>query len=167
MEHKGLYRQGFASSPEPDKNYLLPFGKARIVQIGNDVTIVTWGAIVQKSIEAVRKLNIQADIIDIRTLNPLDMDTILNSIQKTNRVIIAHEDNLTGGFGGEIAAKIADKGFEFLDAPVKRVASKDIPIGKLLLFPGQVTHGHTSTELLSGTKYSLTIWSQRYKGDTL
>ena len=106
----------------------MPFGKARIVQIGNDVTIVTWGAIVQKSIEAVRKLNIQADIIDIRTLNPLDMDTILNSIQKTNRVIIAHEDNLTGGFGGEIAAKIADQGFEFLDAPVKRVASKDIPI---------------------------------------
>jgi 2-oxoisovalerate dehydrogenase E1 component len=128
MEHKGLYRQGFASSPEPDENYLLPFGKAKLVQSGDDLTIVTWGAIVQKSVEAVRKLNISADIIDIRTLNPLDMNTILSSIQKTNRVIIAHEDNLIGGFGGEISAKIADEGFEYLDAPVKRVASKDIPI---------------------------------------
>ena len=128
MEHKGLYRQGFAATPEPDENYLLPFGKARLVQEGSDLTIITWGALVQKSIEAVRNTGISADIIDLRTLNPLDMDTILSSIQKTSRAIIAHEDNLTNGFGAEIAARIADEGFEFLDAPIKRVASKDSPV---------------------------------------
>ncbi len=128
MEHKGLYRQGFASAPEPDENYLLPFGKAAIVQKGSDVTIITWGALVQKSIEASRNTGISAEIIDLRTLNPLDIDTILLSIQKTNRAIIAHEDNLTNGFGAEIAAKIGEEGFEFLDAPIKRVASKDAPI---------------------------------------
>jgi 2-oxoisovalerate dehydrogenase E1 component len=128
MEHKGLYRQGFASSPEPDENYLLPFGKARVVQEGSDLTIITWGALVQKSIEAVRNTGISADIIDLRTINPLDMDSILSSIQKTSRAIVAHEDNLTNGFGAEIAARIADEGFEFLDAPVKRVASKDSPV---------------------------------------
>ena len=128
MEHKGLYRQGFASSPEPDENYLLTFGKARVVQEGSDLTIITWGAIVQKSIEAVRNTGISADIIDLRTINPLDMDSILSSIQKTSRAIVAHEDNLTNGFGAEIAARIADEGFEFLDAPVKRVASKDSPV---------------------------------------
>ena len=128
MEHKGIYRQGFASSLEPDENYLLPFGKAKIVQEGNDLTIVTWGAIVQKVIEASRNTNKSVEIIDIRTLNPLDMETILESIKKTNRVIVAHEDHLTSGFGSEIVSQISDKGFEFLDAPVKRVASKDVHI---------------------------------------
>jgi len=129
MEHKGLYRQGFASAPEPDENYLLPFGKARIVQEGNDVTIITWGAIVQKSIEAARNTEMSVQIIDLRTLNPLDMETILTSLQKTNRAIVAHEDNLTNGFGAEIAARISDEGFKYLDAPIKRVASKDSPVG--------------------------------------
>ena len=138
MEHKGLYRQGFASSPEPDSEYLLPFGKAKIVQEGSDITIVSWGALVQKSVEASRQLELDAEIIDLRTLNPIDMDTILESIKKTNRVIIAHEDNLTGGFGGEIAAKIADEGFEFLDAPVKRVASKDTPIAYAPVLEDQI-----------------------------
>jgi len=138
MEHKGLYRQGFAACPEPDENYLLPFGKAKIVQEGSDVTIVTWGALVQKSIEAARKSEINAEIIDIRTLNPLDMDTILESISKTNRVIVAHEDNLTGGFGGEITARIVDEGFEYLDAPVKRVASKDVPIAYAPVLEDQI-----------------------------
>jgi len=128
MEHKGLYRQGFAASSEPDKNYLLPFGKARIVQEGNDVTIITWGAIVQKSIEAARNTGLSVEIIDLRTLNPLDMETILTSLQKTNRAIVAHEDNLTNGFGAEIAARISDEGFKYLDAPIKRVASKDSPV---------------------------------------
>ncbi len=80
MEHKGLYRQGFAASLEPDADYYLPFGVARMVQGGSDFTIVTWGALVQKSIEAVRNLAASADIIDLRTLNPLDMDTIMESI---------------------------------------------------------------------------------------
>tara|TARA_B100001250_G_scaffold121336_1_gene102976 strand:- start:3145 stop:4110 length:966 start_codon:yes stop_codon:yes gene_type:complete len=128
MEHKGIYRQGFASSLEPDEDYLLPFGKARIVQEGNDLTIVTWGAIVQKAVEASRNSNKSVEVIDIRTLNPLDMDTILNSIKKTNRVIVAHEDHLTAGFGSEISAQISDVGFEFLDAPVKRIASKDVHV---------------------------------------
>ena len=128
MEHKGLYRQGFAASPEPDENYLLPFGKSRIVQEGNDVTIITWGALVQKSIEAARNTGLSVEIIDLRTLNPLDMETILLSLQNTNRAIVAHEDNLNNGFGAEIAARISDEGFTYLDAPIKRVASKDAPI---------------------------------------
>ncbi len=128
LEHKGLYRQGYAASPEPDAEFLLPFGKARIVSEGNDLTIVTWGAMVQKSIEARKKTGASVEIIDIRTLNPLDMDTILSSVKKTSRVAVVHEDNITGGFGAEIAARIADEGFELLDAPVKRVASKDLPI---------------------------------------
>ena len=128
MEHKGLYRQGFAASPEPDENYLLPFGKARIVQEGKDVTIITWGALVQKSIEAARNTGLSVEIIDLRTLNPLDMETILSSLQNTNRAIVAHEDNLNNGFGAEIAARISDEGFTYLDAPIKRVASKDAPV---------------------------------------
>ena len=128
MEHKGLYRQGYAASPEPDENYLLPFGKSKIVQEGNDLTIVTWGALVQKSIEAVQNTGISAEIIDLRTLNPLDMDTVINSLKKTNRLMVAHEDNITNGFGAEIAARIADEGFELLDAPIKRVASLDAPV---------------------------------------
>jgi 2-oxoisovalerate dehydrogenase E1 component len=128
MEHKGLYRQGFAASLEPDADFYLPFGVAKMVQEGIDLTIVTWGALVQKSIEAVRNSGVSADIIDLRTLNPLDIDTIMESIKKTNRVIVAHEDNMTNGFGAEIAAQIADVGFKYLDAPVKRVASKDVPI---------------------------------------
>jgi len=128
MEHKGIYRQGFASSPEPDENYILPFGKANIVQEGEVLTIITWGAMVQKSIEAVKKENIApgiVEIIDLRTLNPLDQETIEISVKKTGKVLVVHEDNLTNGPGAEIAAIIADKYFEDLDGPVKRVASAD------------------------------------------
>ncbi|MAR29561.1 MAG: tungsten formylmethanofuran dehydrogenase [Candidatus Marinimicrobia bacterium] len=125
MEHKGLYRQGFAARPEPDSDFLLEFGKANIVQEGNDLTIVTWGSQVQKSIESVRNTETSVEIIDIRTINPLDLDTILQSVKKTSRVLIVHEDNMTNGFGAEIAAKISDVGFEYLDAPIKRVASLD------------------------------------------
>ena len=128
LEHKGLYRQGYASSEEPNEDFLLEFGKANIVQQGSDITIVTWGALVQKSIEASKKSNLSIEIIDLRTLNPLDFDTVLDSIKKTNRLIVAHEDNLTNGFGAEIASRISDVGFEFLDAPIKRVASKDSPV---------------------------------------
>ena len=128
FEHKGLYRQNYASSNEPDENTFLEFGKARYVSRGSDLTIVTWGSIVQKSIEATRELEVSADIIDLRTLYPLDLDTIKESISKTSRVIIAHEDNLTNGFGGEISALISEHYFEMLDAPILRVASKDVPI---------------------------------------
>ena len=128
LEHKGLYRQKFASSDEPDKNTFLEFGKGTYIAKGSDLTIITWGAIVQKSIEATKKLNISADIIDIRTLYPLDLDIIEESISKTNRVIIAHEDNLTGGFGAEISATISENFFDMLDAPVIRVASENVPV---------------------------------------
>jgi len=138
LEHKGLYRQGFATSKEPDTEYLLEFGQANIVQSGKDITIVTWGALVQKSIEAAKKTNISVEIIDLRTLNPLDFDTILQSIKKTNRLIVVHEDNLTNGFGAEIVSKISDVGFEFLDAPIKRVATKDSPIPYSQILEDQV-----------------------------
>ena len=128
FEHKGLYRQNYASSNEPDENTFLEFGKARYVSRGSDLTIITWGSIVQKSIEAIRELEVSADIIVLRTLYPLDLDTIKESISKTNRVIIAHEDNLTNGFGGEISALISEHYFEMLDAPILRVASEDVPI---------------------------------------
>tara|TARA_A100001015_G_scaffold303809_1_gene394067 strand:- start:5371 stop:6282 length:912 start_codon:yes stop_codon:yes gene_type:complete len=128
LEHKGLYRQNYASANEPDTNTLLEFGKGRYVSFGNDITIITWGAIVQKSLEAVKELGVSADIIDLRTLYPLDIDIIKESVSKTNRIVIAHEDNLTNGFGGEISAQISEHLFEFLDAPILRVASKDLPI---------------------------------------
>ena len=127
-EHKGLYRQGFAARPEPDKNYILPLGYADVVQKGADVTLITWGLQVQRSIEAVRmlgELQPSVEIIDIRTLVPLDMDTILKSVKKTGKVLIVHEDNFTAGFGAEISARIVSGGFEYLDGPVERVAARD------------------------------------------
>lgn len=131
MEHKGLYRQRYAASPEPDADYLLPFGKARVVQTGDDITIITWGAMVKKSLDAAAKVagnrGQSVEIIDLRTLNPLDMGTLQTSLAKTNRALIVHEDLLTGGFGGELAARIADQAFEHLDAPVRRVAAYDCP----------------------------------------
>jgi 2-oxoisovalerate dehydrogenase E1 component len=128
LEHKGMYRQGYAASLEPDEEYLIPFGKASVRREGSDLTIVAWGAMVQKSLETARVLDkegISIEVIDLRTLVPLDMDSVLRSIAKTSKVLIAHEDNLTGGFGGEVAARIAADGFELLDAPVRRIAAKD------------------------------------------
>ncbi len=132
LEHKGLYRQAFAASPEPDRNFLLPFGLAAIRKPGDDVTIVSWGMLVQRSLDAARKIEQQygvtIEVIDLRTLNPLDTGTILTSVRKTGKVLIAHEDTLTGGFGGEIAAIIAAEAFDRLDAPIVRVAAKDAPV---------------------------------------
>lgn len=131
MEHKGLYRQGYAASPEPDENYLLPFGVAATRREGTDVTVVTYGYLVQQSLEAARAAEakgISVEVIDLRTLNPLDEETIFASVRKTNKVVIAHEDSLTGGFGGEIAARIIAACFEHLDAPIARVAAKDCPV---------------------------------------
>ncbi len=131
-EHKGLYRQGFASSPEPDSNYLLPFGVANVRKQGEDITVVSWGMMVQRSLDAAAKveqrLGVSIEVLDLRTLNPLDTDTILSSVRKTGKVLIVHEDTLTGGFGAEIAAIIAAEAFDRLDAPVRRVAAKDAPI---------------------------------------
>ena len=131
FEHKGLYRQGYASSPEPDNNYILPFGKANLIQDGDELTIVTWGAMLLKRIEAIKISEIdqgQIDLIDIRTLNPIDWDTIYSSVKKTGKLLIVHEDTLTGGVGAEIAAKVSQYLFENLDGPIKRVAAKDCHI---------------------------------------
>ena len=131
MEHKGLYRQGYAATEEPDADYLLSFGKGRKVLEGDELTVITWGAMVQKSLEAVQSLEIQNDsveVIDLRTLNPLDMDLIETSIMKTSKALVVHEDNITNGPGAEIAAIIADKFFELLDGPVRRVGAKDSPV---------------------------------------
>ena len=132
LEHKGLYRQSYAAAPEPGENYLIPFGKAAIRRPGTDATIVTYGALVQKSLLAAKKmqeLGHEVEVIDLRTIVPLDIDTILQSIQKTNKVLVAHEDSIFQGFGAEIAAQIAENAFQYLDAPVRRLAGKDVPVG--------------------------------------
>lgn len=127
LEHKSLYRQGFAKSPEPDSEYLVEIGKANIVREGSSATIVTYGAMVQKALVAAKewaKEGVELEVIDLRTMYPLDMDTVLTSVKKTGRVLTLYEDVEFLGLGAEIAAQIADKAFEWLDAPVKRVAGK-------------------------------------------
>ena len=137
-EHKGLYRQSFATSPEPDDDYLVPFGKAKIVKEGNDLTVVSYGVSMWDSYFAAKKLEEEfgysVEVIDIRTIIPLDEETIFRSVKKTNKVIVIHEDTLTAGFGAEIVARVSDNCFQFLDGPVKRVAAKDthIPYSPIL-----------------------------------
>jgi 2-oxoisovalerate dehydrogenase E1 component len=130
-EHKGLYRASVATSNEPNADYCLPFGLAKTVHQGTDITVITWGMMVHRSLEAARALlerDVSIEVIDLRTLNPLDTEAIMNSVEKTGKVLIVHEDTLTGGFGAEIAALIAQEAFTRLDAPIKRVAAKDSPV---------------------------------------
>lgn len=131
LEHKFLYRQGYAKSPEPDADYYLPFGKAAVKKEGNDLTIVAYGAMVEKALKTSRELEKKGhsiEVIDLRTIVPLDTKTILNSVKKTGKVIVFHEDTKFMGFGGEIAAQIAEFAFEYLDAPIKRVAGVHVHI---------------------------------------
>jgi 2-oxoisovalerate dehydrogenase E1 component len=136
MECKNLYRQERAKSAEPDKEYVLPFGRGRIVREGSDVTLVTWGNTVMISEDAARTLEdkISVEVIDLRTIQPWDHELVFKSIQKTNRCLVVHEDTLTMGFGAEISARIMEEAFESLDAPVKRVAALDsfCPYSKVL-----------------------------------
>jgi len=128
LEHKHLYYQGYNRTADPGEDYMIPFGKARIAREGTDATIVAWGALVQKSLDAARKLEAEGfsvEVIDLRTLAPFDMDAIKTSLGKTNRIMIAHEEQKTSGFAGEIAACINETCFESLDAPILRVCSKD------------------------------------------
>ncbi|HEY3770076.1 MAG TPA: dehydrogenase E1 component subunit alpha/beta [Candidatus Angelobacter sp.] len=129
LEHKRLYRETFGRAPYPGDDYMIPFGKAKIVKEGTDITVITYGATVPRALQAAQKIereqNVSVELIDLRTLNPYDWDAIATSVQKTNRVIVAHEDMLSWGYGAEIAARIADELFEYLDAPVKRVAATD------------------------------------------
>ncbi len=131
LEHKGLYRHTFAVSPEPDPGYRLPFGIARTCRPGRHATVVTWGLLVHKALQAAEHLaaeGIELEILDLRTILPLDLEAILASIARTGRLLILHEDTLTAGFGAEIAARVADAAFRDLDAPVRRLAALDSPI---------------------------------------
>ena len=131
LEHKHLYRQTYNKAPYPGPDYMIPFGKASVVREGTDVVIFTWGALVQRALVAAQQAehdNISAAIVDLRTIVPLDWDTIAAYTRKTNRVIVAHEDQMTAGFGGHIAARIGQELFDELDAPVTRVASLDCPV---------------------------------------
>ncbi|MEE9430783.1 MAG: thiamine pyrophosphate-dependent enzyme [Melioribacteraceae bacterium] len=131
LEHKGLYRQSYATRPEPDADYLVPFGKAVVTRKGDDLTVVTYGAMVHETEFAAKKLEEEGyslEIIDIRTIFPLDTEIIFESVKRTGKAIVIHEDSLTTGFGAEIVARISDACFENLDGPVKRFGAKDTPI---------------------------------------
>ena len=129
LEHKRLYRETYGRAAYPGPDYMIPFGKAKVVQPGTDVTVITYGAVVPRALQAAQRLErehgIKIELIDLRSLNPYDWESIATSVSKTNRVIVAYEDTLSWGYGAEIAARIADELFEHLDAPVKRVAAKD------------------------------------------
>ena len=131
LEHKHLYRQTYNKGEYPGKDYMVPFGQSSVRREGTDVTVLTWGALVQRSLLAAQqaeKDGISVMVVDLRTIMPFDWDGIAAAVKKTNRVVIAHEDQLTCGFGAELAARIADGLFEYLDAPVRRVAALDAPV---------------------------------------
>jgi 2-oxoisovalerate dehydrogenase E1 component len=128
FEHKGLYRQVFSKSLEPDAEYLIPFGRARIARDGSDLTAVTWGSGVIRCLraaDALEREGCSVEVIDLRTLVPLDEETIYRSVRKTGKCVVVHEAQVTGGFGGEIAARVSRSCFESLDAPVVRVGAQD------------------------------------------
>jgi len=128
LEHKHLYRQAHNKSPYPSDDFMIPLGKAKQVREGKDLSIITYGALVQRSLLAAKQAEqegISVEIIDLRSLVPYDWNAITATIKKTNRVIVAHEDSLSFGYGAEIAARIADELFEHLDAPVRRVCAID------------------------------------------
>ncbi|MBV9182066.1 MAG: dehydrogenase E1 component subunit alpha/beta [Acidobacteria bacterium] len=129
LEHKRLYRESYGRAAYPGPDYMVPFGKARVVHAGTDLTLITYGAVVPRALQAVQRVEreegIKVELIDLRTLNPYDWETVATSIEKTSRVLVAYEDTLSWGYGAEIAARIAEELFDHLDAPVKRVAAKD------------------------------------------
>src|SRR5437762_2475911 len=128
LEHKHLYRQTYNKSPYPPDDFMIPFGKAKVVREGTDLSIITYGALVQRSLVAARQAEqqgISVEIIDLRTVSPYDWNAIAASVEKTSRVIVAHEDSLSWGYGAEIAERISSELFEHLDAPVRRVGSLD------------------------------------------
>jgi 2-oxoisovalerate dehydrogenase E1 component len=129
LEHKHLYRQVYNKGRRPGKDFMIPFGKAKVVREGSDLTVVTCGALVKRSMDAAKiaseKHGIEAEVIDLRTVQPFDMERIADSVKRTNKVMVAYEDSLSWGIGSEIAARIADELFPWLDGPVRRVASLD------------------------------------------
>ena len=132
LEHKHLYRQTYNKSPYPGPNFMIPFGKAKVVREGTDITVVTYGATLQRALtaaNAVADSGVSVEVVDLRTLSPWDRETVFASVKKTSRVIVGYEDSISWGYGAEIAAAIADECFAWLDAPVKRVASADTFVG--------------------------------------
>jgi len=128
LEHKRLYRETYGRAPYPGPDFAIPFGKAKVVRPGTHITLVTYGAIVPRALQAAHKAEqqgIEVEILDLRTLSPYDWEAIATSVRKTSRVIVAHEDMISWGYGAEIAARIADELFEYLDAPVRRIGSMD------------------------------------------
>jgi 2-oxoisovalerate dehydrogenase E1 component beta subunit len=129
FEHKALYRRIKEDLPEGE--YTVPIGKARVFREGRDISIITYGAMVHTAAEAAGKLSeegISVEIVDLRTVLPIDEETVLASVKKTSKAILLHEDTLTGGIGGEIAARIAERAFEYLDGPLVRIAAPDTPV---------------------------------------
>jgi 2-oxoisovalerate dehydrogenase E1 component len=134
LEHKKLYREPYNRSPHPGKDFLIPFGQAKVVKSGRSLTVVTYGALVQKSLQAALQLEkknagISIEVIDLRTLSPYDWEAIRLSVEKTSRAMVAHEDAISWGYGAEIAARIGDELFSKLDAPVRRVGALDTWVG--------------------------------------
>ena len=133
LEHKHLYRQTYNKAPNPGPNFMVPFGKAKVVREGKDLTVVAYGAVVQRTLVAAKDLEehdgVAAEVIDLRSLSPVDWETIERSIQKTSKVLVAYEDARSWGYGAEIAAGVADRCFPWLDAPIRRVASTDTFVG--------------------------------------
>jgi len=129
LEHKHLYRQTHNKGAYPGADYMVPFGKAKVVREGEDITIITYGATLFRSLVAAKKAEeengISVEVIDLRSLNPFDMETISQSVQKTSKVIVVYEDARSWGYGAEIGARIADELFDDLDAPVRRIAATD------------------------------------------
>ncbi len=129
LEHKHLYRQTYNKAPNPGPNFMIPLGKAKIVREGTDLTVVTYGAVVQRTLVAAKEAEaehgLKVEVIDLRSLSPVDWPAVHASVRKTNRVLVAYEDAISWGYGAEIAARIADETFEWLDAPVRRFAAKD------------------------------------------
>jgi 2-oxoisovalerate dehydrogenase E1 component len=131
LEHKHLYRQTYNKNEYPGREYMVPFGKAAVRREGEHVLVVTWGAVVQRALVAAHqaeKHGVQAMVLDLRTLAPYDWAAIAEQVKRINRVVVAHEDQITCGFGAEIAARIAGELFEYLDAPVRRVGALDVPV---------------------------------------
>jgi 2-oxoisovalerate dehydrogenase E1 component beta subunit len=129
FEHKHLYRR--IKDEVPEERYTVPFGEARTHREGDDISLITWGAMVYTADEAAQKLEdegVSVEILDLRTLAPWDKEAVLSSVEKTSKALILHEDTLTGGFGAEIAATISEEAFENLDAPVRRIAAPDTPV---------------------------------------
>ncbi|HPS79241.1 MAG TPA: transketolase C-terminal domain-containing protein, partial [Thermoanaerobaculaceae bacterium] len=129
LEHKHLYRQTHNKAAYPGPDHMVPFGKASVVRDGDDLTVITYGATVVRSVQAARRLEaetgLQAEILDLRSLSPYDWEAIATSVRKTGRALVVHEDLVTWGYGAELAARIGDELFAWLDAPVRRHGSKD------------------------------------------